>query len=431
MKRFFKIALVLTFSFMLLFTSVGYAALSTELSISGTATYTPPPILITNTSESGNYDSVSSMSYTHTTLKSTVDLIDGERTRTAIRASGNRYNYTYTWTSVIKIEVTSTVNEIYGYSSTSYPIISGSTQNEIYSNSDVSFALFTDSTCQTPIKKGALKANGTSDGFIVQPFGKNTFYLQFSYTVTYKNISNESSISLPKSIPLTSTLCFNFFPADEIPADTTEEIVKNVTEQFEDIINNPSWLDRIFKAMDEHGNLNNDVDWLVTYVGNVDGATEDHKELLEELFGGHLSMNIDGVDTPVTIMIKRKNIDNKSWTGANYIFTNSRNQQTIINGIELVLYITPETFDNVSLYAQVSPVYAIAYTVAQDENGNPTGEWYQLGNLYKGYASATYYSGKDYGDSVKVDSINTDEWRGASGTTYSGKTIEALVQSLG
>ena len=98
------------------------------------------------------------------------------------------------------------------------------------------------------------------------------------------------------------------------------------------------------------------------------------QEIFDRLFGGELYINIDGVKTPVTVMIRRDNVDNRQ-TGDDY---NSANSPT---GCEYTIYIST------SPLTSPATVYAVSYS-----NGGVGAQgdtWYQLGELYEGTAPLT------------------------------------------
>ena len=90
--------------------------------------------------------------------------------------------------------------------------------------------------------------------------------------------------------------------------------------------------------------------------------------LFDSLFGNDLKVNIDGTEKPVTIMVRRENVDGKT-TGDNYSGSGAP------AGCEYTLYITVDNLEQVN---GRPTVYAISYTCGAD------GRWYQIGELYEG-----------------------------------------------
>lgn len=112
-----------------------------------------------------------------------------------------------------------------------------------------------------------------------------------------------------------------------------------------------------------------------TVIGNVG----DDKAIFDRLFGGNLTVNIDGVETPATVMIQRENVDKNS-TGDSY------SGQNAPSGCEYTLYITVDTLNSPTGKATV---YAISYSCKN--SGNNAGTWYQMGQLYEGTATQQDY----------------------------------------
>ena len=109
-----------------------------------------------------------------------------------------------------------------------------------------------------------------------------------------------------------------------------------------------------------------------TVLGNV-GEDE---AIFDSIFGSNLTINVDGEDVPVTIMVRRENVDDKA-TGDSY----SPSGPT---GCEYTVYITVDPLNSPTGEAIV---YAVSYTCG------PDGIWRQLGQLYEGTANRSDYDG--------------------------------------
>jgi len=107
-----------------------------------------------------------------------------------------------------------------------------------------------------------------------------------------------------------------------------------------------------------------------TELGNIG----DDLEIFNNIFGSNLSINIDGVPTPVTIMISRRNIDSSTSSGD--AFT----PQSGGTGCEYTIYVTTDPMNG-----QPATVYAVSYTCGAD------GVWYQIGELYEGTCQPETY----------------------------------------
>lgn len=104
----------------------------------------------------------------------------------------------------------------------------------------------------------------------------------------------------------------------------------------------------------------------------------DEADIFNQLFGESLSINVDGVDVPVTVMIEKANVDNRT-TGDSYGVSGGP------SGCEYTVYITVDPLDSPTGKAIV---YAVSYS-----KGGAAGneEWYQLGELYEGTANRIDY----------------------------------------
>ena len=210
---------------------------------------------------------------------------------------------------------------------------------------------------------------------------------------------------------LLSELHFNFV----VDKDSIGNIVAlTAVDRFRAILNNEVFensYQTLEDAMNNRGGLNKAS--AVTYIGNVVGANSQDSNTIKALFSEEfLSMDLDGDGTaePITMMIKRENLDNNTATGDSYTYTNWGRQYTV-NGAEMTIYITAENLNNVSSGKSVV-VYAASFTKLAG-----TDTWTELVPLTIGTANANNYSG--YGS---ANSFNTDTWQSAS-----GKSIEQLV----
>lgn len=230
---------------------------------------------------------------------------------------------------------------------------------------------------------------------------------------TYKTINvtfgyNTNDVS---EAMLSSTLHFNFV----IDKESIGGIVaQTAVDRFRDILNNkvaPDSYETLENAMTNRSGWNKAS--AVTYIGNVSGSNSSDSKVIGTLFGAEfMSMDLDGDGKaePITIMIKREDLDGNNSTGAEYTYTSWGREYTV-SGAEMTIYITSENLDNVS-NGQSITVYAATFTKAYGSQ-----EWVQLIPLTKGAAEANNYDG--YGG---ANSFNTDTW-----VNDEGKTIEQLA----
>lgn len=230
-----------------------------------------------------------------------------------------------------------------------------------------------------------------------------TVYVTFAY--------NDSDIV---SGELLAELHFNFV----VDKDSIGDVVaQTAIDRFRDILNNLAFetsYSTLITAMDNRSGFNKGS--AVTYIGNVSGSSNSDSQVIESLFSEEfMSMDLDGDGNaePITMMIKRENLDNDTSTGASYSYSSWGSTNTVY-GVEMTIYITSENLDNVSNGKSIV-VYAATFTKLA---GSDT--WTELVPLTKGVANANNYSG--YGS---ANSFNTDTW-----VSDSGKTMKELASDL-
>jgi hypothetical protein len=231
---------------------------------------------------------------------------------------------------------------------------------------------------------------------------------------TFKTVSVTFSFSGSSTAQreLLSQIHFNFVVDKD---SITDVVAQTALDRFRDILNNVAAedsYDTLDNAMNNRGSFMNKAS-AVTYIGNVSGSSSADSQVVQSLFGNEfMSMDLDGDGKaePITIMIKRENLDEDSSTGASYTYS-SLGRDTTVDGVEMTLYITAENLSNLSSNKKVT-VYAAAFTKAAGSD-----EWVQITSLAKGTATANNYNG--YGS---ANSFNTDTW-----VSQDGQTIGALV----
>ena len=174
-----------------------------------------------------------------------------------------------------------------------------------------------------------------------------------------------------------------------------------IHDQFVTVLNDPTSsgsYEYLAKAFDEKYAATGE-----TVLANVGSE----QKIFNELFGSNLTVNLNGEELPVTVIIRRENVDNKS-TGDDY--SGSANAPT---DCEYTVYITVDPLNSPTGEAIV---YAVSYT-------NSGGEWYQIGQLYEGTADIIQdYDSKTQGNQSAFD---IDTWEAtpkryevANGITY-------------
>lgn len=363
MKTWLKIMLCIALSFMCLFTSVGYAQLTRDLKIYGDAQLAPPKDIYIIDVSGGNYINPNTLAYTGTIINSDLTLRQN---------SSGTYEANYAFT------VFNNTDDIYYY----VAMVRGTSSDEAegsYSNPNIELKL--DISLGDEIKPGETRTVNVTANFLKgastsDPYLHSIIEYQFSTTK---------------------------------PESNDQAAVSGVLGKFAEILNNNEDYNDLISAMDNTAGIGGILTGRVsdTYIGNVVGSESDDTEALNALFGENMELNIDGVNTPVTIMIKRENIDGNKNTGDG-------------DGNEMTLYITADPLNVTGKYI---PVYAVVYT---KKSGS---EWYQIGEIYMGTANVRSYGGI----SIRgTGSFNTDNWRrlDANGNRVNNDTIENIIKSL-
>lgn len=343
MNKIVKIFLGILFSFSSCLIGIGYANVSSDLRFTGDVkAKVQENVFISNVVAGSN--NVIINGYVSTTLNSTVTLT-------------NSNNASETMT----ITVYNNSNVVYGFNAVKYMIDETSSA---YDNENIQYNLLDLERRQA-----------------VQPKSYLTFNVSFTY-VDSKASSNKT---------LNSILNYEFLPLDLIPEDEEEIAVNGVLERFEQILNTPLDSKRLTDQMDDYSNNDRYDD---SYTGNVVGASPEDVALLNELFVGNLTMNINGKVENVTILIKREDVDGKSTTGD-------------AEGNEMTVYMTT---DPLSRRYGSAIVYAGVYTKKTSNSS-----WSIIGSMYEGECDIKSYSGLPWG----TGSFDTDTW---TSTNSNGQT---------
>ena len=106
---------------------------------------------------------------------------------------------------------------------------------------------------------------------------------------------------------------------------------------------------------------------------NVIGNVGDDKQYFDNMFGdSQLTVDINGVETPVTVLVERRNLDDKSSGDS--------------SGCEYAVYITVDPLNSPTGNAIV---YAVCYSCKPGTS--ESGGWYQIGQMYEGTAPIQEY----------------------------------------
>lgn len=262
MKKAMLLGVILSLSFAIVMTGLGYATVTDFLYVEGNAQATPPQsVYITDASVSGGTVQIKGCS--GTVLSSTVIL-------------GT------TSTSSATVLLTVKNNTPYGYVFNQIVYQSG---EQTYDNQGISV--------KASIAKGTKLDSGATT--------------TFTATFTYKNGRSDSSV-------LNSVLNFQFVLGTEyIP----EVAVDNAMQRFEQIINDETHYEALIDAMN-HTNAARPSyrPGSTTYIGNVIGSSGEDSKAVNELFTvegeNFLHLEINGKKTNVTVIIKREDVDGAS-----------------------------------------------------------------------------------------------------------------------
>ena len=171
----------------------------------------------------------------------------------------------------------------------------------------------------------------------------------------------------------------------------------SVYTNFVDVLNNADSYALLSQAFNEKYAETGEV--VLANVGS-------EKAIFNQVFGGDITLSIDGKNVPVTIMIRRENVDGKN-TGDTYAGSGPA-------GCEYTLYITIDELDPDKNSTGKATVFAVSYSEGGVSNQN---QWYQLGELYEGTAQLDDYNGSDLFDYAKWQA-SAKEYVVADGITY-------------
>ena len=395
-RRLFSIA----FSFMFLFISIGYAQIADTLSVNGIATWEYQGVVITSVEEvttgTKNLTSESETYLVPTNLVNVVKLNkQGASVKYKITVHNKSPKYKYSYKGVVCDAA------LDGYN------------NDLYAQR----ASSTKFTVATTKENGSTFATGTA----INPGETLTFYA----TYTFGN-----NVQLNKSFTFLLNYSFGVH-VDSMGEMAVEKTLAafanalNTEEKYSDLITN---IDNKYAGQD----------WQANYIGNVNGSSSEDTETIKRLLGEGLTLTIDGVTKNVTVMVKRTNVDNDNRTGDAYKavqtewVTNNNGtwwntsddyQEEVIKatttaqGCEMTIYMTSNDLDRVVEAGEYNnkdyaEVYVAVFTctnngvINADGSTTITSDWYQVGEIYYGYAPIVSYDGTSGG----TGSFITDDW---------------------
>ncbi len=367
MKKGMKAAFCILFSFMFCFLMIGYAQLSDTLDIWGRAEVDvniPEGLFIIEMKEKGTPSNLGTNKYSFLEYTTTVD------TSLKKRSSWSTGSVTY------EITVFNNTKKKYAYRDLYYQSpLDGYNGNAYISKNNANNRL------------GVV--TNFPYGKTVEPGEKLVFEVTYTLGSSMQNDTYNTLINYQFGINV----------------DSLEEARSAVLSKFENILNTTSTYETLCDKIDDKFS---GAEWTSNYIGNVTDSSSTDSMTVNTLFAGHLQMVINGVDNPITVLIKHENIDGNTQTGDDYTAV-SGNQSFTGYGCEFTLYMTTSDLSNRNVRP---PVYAAAFTCRRNADGS-CGEWYMIGEPYEGTAQIVGYEGGE-----STGSFDTGTWRSVT-STYS------------
>ena len=362
MKMWVKCLACFSLLVVFLFTCFGYAAITDNLNVTGTADVSiPSGLFITSikTVSSSNTD------------KNEVFFLDYSTTVNSIisRRSG-------AGTVVYEITVLNNTEHEYAYRDLYYMTSYGNNSYVSTSNAKNKLGVV------TSFPNGKLVAPGESLTFTAK------------YTI---------GRSVSSSLNLDTLLNFQF----GINVDSVDKAYDIVHNKFLDILNTPTTYQQLVEVLDDK--FDGSQTWTSNYIGNVGNAVNNDMMTVESLFAGQLTMMVNGKAQKAWVMIKHEDLDGNELTGDDYSLNYNQYGWITHKGCEMTLYVTVDPLNKANGWA---PVYTTVFTCDRDANGNKISDWYQVGDSYYGQANIVGY----LGETGKTGSFVTDNWKSYSST---------------
>ncbi len=389
MKNWMKVVLGVALSFMVLFTCIGYAALTDTLSIFGKAEITiPEGLFIIAMDREGTSNLNLDSRYHSCTFAPYSTVADVQLRKSSSNSSA--------WAKY-KITVLNNTKRTYAYRDEYYQTDLSGYHNDIINenggNSNIRI------TTEFP------NGNKVEPGETLEFYVTYTLGSRLSRNTTYKTMVN-----------------YQF----GINVDSVEEAIDAVFSKFLNILNSPSTYKTLYERIDDKFN---GAEWSSNFIGNVTASYGEDSATVEELFAGQLNLVIGNESQRVTVLIKHENVDNRRDTGDDYTAVNG-NQSFSGYGCEFTLYMTTSDLSNRN---EKPPIYAAVFTCNRNDDGS-CGTWYMIGEPYYGTAQIVGYEGGD-----TTGSFDTGTWRSYAETytpaenySYSiaqGLTIKEITQA--
>ncbi|MBQ9781071.1 MAG: hypothetical protein IJW00_09025 [Clostridia bacterium] len=386
MKRWVKNLCAAVCSFAVLFISIGYAAVSGNLTISGSAEFQMPDIYISNAEvKSGKLTENSKFIYSGTMLNSTANFADDA-------------------SIVIKIDVVNRTYKNYYYLNTD-----ALTGDGVAGNDMAEWELYTDASCSTLASKSLTTrmlapSDSDGDGDIDAP---TTFYLKITPKAdatatdieTYLKLNfGTFSVDIPTADqlpPVNTVPAFDTFANDVLSIPTNKATMDDqMSAGANDNGRNPGDLSSFIAGLLGFELTASDI---IAYVPDTyktstssEDDLDDAKSVLDMFEKSNqtslkLQLTEDGAEEPVNVIIYRTNVDNES--DDEYILYLTKdieklNETTTVDRSGWSYKYTNEI--KVDVMVGVFKSYT-------DTEGNT--KYYQLGDILEGTATVSDYKG--------------------------------------
>ena len=395
MTKWVKISCVLICVIGTLLCSVGYAALSGTLTITGKVELQPPDydvVVITKVEIVDGTASTKPSSIIPTNVKSTITGTAGNQVVYKITAYNYSDNVTYAYA---------------GDDSLSEAISNGAVSVEAYAANE-------DGT----------RSEESLVGTSVEPGKEVTFYAVYTVAEGQSVSEAELVVNYKFAVPLDSL---------------GEAAMSGATASFLDILNNHYGdLSSLLGKMDRGftgnvvpeggsgGGINNIIQWLKErgLFQKVSGEGTAAQSLFGEGFTlEYIDENGETQEREMTTLIQQANIDGRS-------------------GDEMILYLTPFNFKGTQITSPNVrvPVYAAVFTCTSYNSSEPTGTWFQLGDIYEGSASAAVWIKINFiipdlselgnpSNYYHADCFDYNSWKSGTVTTNENGTVQSYTDS--
>ena len=365
MKTLMKCLLCILLSVMCLFTCVGYASVSGNVTVKGNVEVDVPEGLFIVGIKTVGSNNLASNSVSYVEYSTTVNSIISRKN------NGNQHSATY------EITVLNNTRYEYAYRGLYY-------MNSYGSNSYVSE--------KNAYNKLGVVTNFMNGKIVAANGGKLTF--RVTYTIDKE---------IDEGVILDTLLNFQF----GINVDSVDKAYDIVHNKFLDILNTKSTYDQLVDVLDDK--FDGSQTWTSNYVGNVGNAVDNDMMTVETLFAGQLTMLVNGQAQKAWVIIKHEDLDDNPLTGDDYTVRYNQYGDITHQGCEMTLYMTVDPLETRNGWA---PVYVTVFTCDRDENGNTVSDWYQVGSSYYGQANIVGYRGESGG----TGSFVTDNWKSYAST---------------